>query len=690
MRRVALAFAGLLFCALWLSAQTEAPPRYLVDEELFQAIASEFSGARAKENVKGITQFHRIQASPGFTRAREWVVGRLNELGITDVEVEIFRSDGEIRYQTYTSPLAWTVREGELWIEEPFQERFCRYTEVPMCLTTLSNGGEWSGEVVAVGRGTEDADYEGKDVRGKVVLATGYAAQVHRQAVIKRGALGVLIYPAASDRPEHPHMVRYNGLWLKAEEAEQAGFGFQLSRRQGERLLAALASGQRVRIRAKVDAELHPGQLEITSAFFRPSAALRASGEEFPEQEIILISHLDHPKWSANDNASGSGALIEVARTLRALIEEKKVRLRRTIRLMWVPEHMGTIAWVDKHPDIGDRAIAVLNLDMVGEDLYQTNSRLRITRTPESLPSFLNDLVENVAEQVAAANLSDPAGSQNLFHYTMTSYEPGSDHDIFNDGTIGVPAVMFYHWPDWTHHTSEDTPDKVDPTTLKRVGVVATATAVWLATAGEEEGEQLATLGFSNAVGKLYQSNLLLLMPTIVMEMTEEEVGHLRDSFWRSPTGRRARHLAWMGLEGFAIVERIAPWLAESMKEPIDPFDRVTGFLEYASTVVPIERRGPVPRRLFLGPLADSYASPWFREQLGADYAWWEEQAEKIPHWGVLVYETLNFTDGKRSLAEIEEAVAAEFGEVPEGVVERLLRDLEKVGLVELIPPRAD
>ena len=357
---------------------------------------------------------------------------------------------------------------------------------------------------------------------------------------------------------------------------------------------------------------------------------------------------------------------------------------------MWVPEHMGTIAWVDKHPDIGDRAIAVLNLDMVGEDLYATNSRLRITRTPESLPSFLNDLVENVAEQVAAANLSDPAGSQNLFHYTMTSYEPGSDHDIFNDGTIGVPAVMFYHWPDWTHHTSEDTPDKVDPTTLKRVGVVATATAVWLATAGEEEGEQLATLGFSNAVGKLYQSNLLLLMPTIVMEMTEEEVGHLRDSFWRSPTGRRARHLAWLGLEGFAIVERIAPWLAESMKEPIDPFDRVTGFLEYASTVVPIERRGPVPRRLFLGPLADSYASPWFREQLGADYAWWEEQAEKIPHWGVLVYETLNFADGKRSLAEIEEAVAAEFGEVPEGVVERLLRDLEKVGLVELIPPRAD
>ena len=111
--------------------------------------------------------------------------------------------------------------------------------------------------------------------------------------------------------------------------------------------------------------------------------------------------------------------------------------------------------------------------------------------------------------------------------------------------------------------------------------------------------------------------------------------------------------------------------------------------LEEPPAVVPPEKRA-VPRRLFIGPLADSYGSTWFREQLGADYAWWEEQSARIRHWEILVYETLNFTDGQRSLAQIEDAVRAEFGAVPEGVVEHVLRDLEKVKLVEFSPPEPE
>lgn len=49
------------------------------------------------------------------------------------------------------------------------------------------------------------------------------------------------------------------------------------------------------------------------------------------------------------------------------------------------------------------------------------------------------------------------------------------------------------------------------------------------------------------------------------------------------------------------------------------------------------------------------------------------------------MYETLNFSDGERNLAEIEDAVRAEFGELPEGLTERILRELAKVGLVEFL-----
>jgi hypothetical protein len=34
--------------------------------------------------------------------------------------------------------------------------------------------------------------------------------------------------------------------------------------------------------------------------------------------------------------------------------------------------------------------------------------------------------------------------------------------------------------------------------------------------------------------------------------------------------------------------------------------------------------------------------------------------------------------------------VGAEFGDVPDGTVEHILRDLEKVGLVEFTPPKTD
>ncbi len=653
--------AGILLLATTSAAQV--PPRYLVNPELFAAVAAEFSGALAKENSRGISQFHRIQASPGYTQAREWVVARLKEIGISDVEVEIFLSDGKTRYQTYVSPLAWTVREGELWVEEPYRERLCRFSEIPVCLSTLSNGGNWQGELIHVGAGTRAEDYAGKDVRGKIVLATGYAGVVHREAVIQRGALGVVIYPRPDDRPELPDLVRYNGLWPKAEEAARVTFGFQLSRRQANRLLATLDRGQRVLLHAQVDAEVHPGQLEIISAFLR--------GSDLPEQEIILVAHLDHYKFGANDNASGSAALIEIGRTIKTLADQKKISLRRTIRLMWVPEHLGTIAWLDAHPDIGKHAIAALNLDMVGEDIYKTNSRLRITRTPDSLPSFLNDLVENVALHVTAANLYDPAGSRNLFHYEVTPYDPGSDHDMFNDGMVGVPAIMLGHWPDWTHHTSEDTLDKVDPTTLKRVGVLAAATALWLATAKPDSWGELAELFYRHQLERFIYD----------FEQAEAESPEL----WKyGPTSVRA-HLGIARLAGgLARLEELSEAAPSDLLEELLIRTEYYGEFAFDPASVPEGvRQSPVPRRLYLGPLGDSSSSTWFREQLAADYAWWQEQGEKVPRFGVIVYEALNFTNGERTLREIEDAVQAEFGELPEGLVEHILRDLAKVGLVE-------
>src|SRR5262249_38857989 len=129
------------------------------------------------------------------------------------------------------------------------------YFDVPMCVSTYSKAGDWTGELVDVGAGTGDRDYEGKDVHGKVALAHGYAAKVVREAVIKHGAIGVVIYPPADDRPDHPDMVRYNGVWPLADELDKTSGGFQISANQYARLKELMREGP-VRVHGSIDATL--------------------------------------------------------------------------------------------------------------------------------------------------------------------------------------------------------------------------------------------------------------------------------------------------------------------------------------------------------------------------------------------------------------------------------------------------
>src|SRR5207237_1424389 len=330
--------------------------------------------------------------------------------------LEQFISDGKTMYQTYISPIGWTIDEGELWIDGEAPVRLCRYADVPMCVSSYSRGGDWSGELVDVGAGTSDADYEGKELKGKVALAYGYAENVVNHAVLKYGAVGAVIYPAANDRRDHPDMIRYNGLWTRAE------------------------------------------------------------------------------------NVSVSAAMIEIVRTLQTLIASGKLAApRKTIHFIWVPEYFGTAAYLTKHPEIRscDDAppntgcvLANLNMDMVGEDTVKTNGRFYVTRAPMSVPSFLDALLPDVIEQTRDANLFAPTGSRNWWPADVIPYFQGSDHDMFL--ALGVPSSMLGHDPDWTHHTSEDTPDKTDASEFRRVGVLAATAAYWIASADDAAWQRLA------------------------------------------------------------------------------------------------------------------------------------------------------------------------------------------------------
>lgn len=670
----------LRFC-LFLTA-IAASAQHLVDQKTFDAIATEYSGEGAQENTRRIVEYHRIQGSPMMAAVAEQVVlPRLKAAGL-DAKIEQFPSDGKTRYGTYISPMGWDMRGGELWVEgvagaqnKDFKPiMLCRYADVPMCVSTYSKGGEWSGELVEVGSGTGDANYQGIDVRGKVALASGYAANVVREAVLKHGAIGVVIYPAAQDRPDHPDLVRYNGIWPRAEELDKTSGGFQISRNQYDMLKLLMKQGA-VRVHGKIDATLGPGKLTLVHAYIR--------GTEHPEREILISGHLDHPKWSANDNASGSGAMMEAARTLQALIAAKKLAPPKlTIHFMWVPEYFGTLAYVTNHPEArrcdspwddprnksdayasGKPCIvANINTDMVGEDTVKTNSRFYFTKSPDSVPSFLDGLLSDVLQQTREADLYAMTGTRNYWLPEAIAYTQGSDHDVFLG--LGVPSTMLGHDPDWTHHSSEDKIDKTDASEFRRVGVFASAAGYWVATATPENWQQVKSNTLSSRVSDLSQR--------IATDLTRGPI---------VPAARRIRS------NEAALEQQNAQFKVQSLHS-------IEFFTHTQAPMDPGIRSGislprPALHRLTILPLD---ASAW--EGVSAeDGKWLAEQEARFSsdseglatkaNFGLVSFEAINFMDGHRTTAEIANLLSAEYlVDIDQAWVDRLVSILEKQKLL--------
>lgn len=439
------------------------------------------SGEEAKKHVVEVSKFYREDGTPGFHQAALYITGQARQYGLAKVSIEAFPTDGVRRYFNMKTRYAWTPRGAELWLVNP-RLKLADFREATTHLATWSQGAEVTAEVVDVGAG-KPIDFEGKEIHGKIVFTSSQPAAVQHEAVTNRGAIGIISWWSPSARRQFLDEVN----WLDTANnrlEETKTFAFVLSRRQGEAFQKRLQAGP-VKVHAIVDAELGAGNLEIVHGFI-PGADPSAG-------EIILVAHICHFSPSSNDDASGVGLLLELARTWNSLIGSGALRQpRRTIHFMWVPENYGTVAYTDAHPEVSIQVKAVIDLDMVGEDLDKCNSFFRVTRTPDSRPSFLPDVLEHFTERVAAQGITAPTGTRSSFRYLFNEYTGGSDHVWYNDAGVGVPAVLLTHWPDNFYHTSEDSPEKVDPSELRRVGLITFASAAYLANADATSAYALA------------------------------------------------------------------------------------------------------------------------------------------------------------------------------------------------------
>src|SRR5712692_6227435 len=159
--------------ALGAGLFAQAPKTSLLPDSQITAITGEASGMLAKDTIIGLGRFHRVHASPGFHEAAEYIAAKAREYGLEDVHIESFPADGKTTYNTFRSYLGWEATSGVLSEIAPRHQAIADHSKMRVALADYSNDADVTVELIDAGAGTAAKDYQGKDVKGKIVLAGG-------------------------------------------------------------------------------------------------------------------------------------------------------------------------------------------------------------------------------------------------------------------------------------------------------------------------------------------------------------------------------------------------------------------------------------------------------------------------------------------------------------------------------------
>jgi hypothetical protein len=291
-------------------------------------------------------------------------------------------------------------------------------------------------------------------------------------------------------------------------------------------------------------------------------------------------------------------------------------------------------------------------------------------------------------------------GTRNEFLADRTPYAEGSDHDDYDSSSIAVPSLYLRDWPDIYIHTDHDTLEQIDATKLRRVALLGAASGYTYATVNADEASSLLPFfaaraqgrlaeGFERAQGLVQDSQLQpqeawYEARNLMTQMLRREQAELRSFttytqsdpekaavFGKALVAQVAMLNEWLDQSaekrGVHDFKALPPWHAEPSASRVPVRTAEFGPLTYQNDDVLLDRLGS--ERVGKIKLLGGGSNRLLRAQ---------DQGE------LYAYEIVNFVDGKRSVGEIRDAVAAEFGPIPLDVVADYLKALEEAKIVAL------
>ena len=655
--------------------------------EAREILSRELSGEMIQEHIRQIGRFYRSPGSAGYHAAIDYVIDRLQQNDI-QFTVHEYPLDGVSKVRGERTPLAWEPQGGVLEMVSPTSQTLVRWEECASCLPWWCPATPPGGidlELVDVGTGTDDEAYLGREVQGKAVLVHDAKENFAWSDIVARAKrhnvagliTNYLLYQYAPwrTRATLPEAVQQ----LRLPSVRENPWTFTVSQPAFECLETALAQGA---VKPVVRFSVSARTFEGTSR-----SVLATIPGEIAGESIVFVSHVSAATMPGANCASGVAVLIELARGLTARFAAGELpRPRRSIHFLFANEGYGSLHLAEEHPAVHQGAVAAIALCSVGHDQGLTKSSLVVGRSPDALPTFVNDLVETLTlETREELPWAYRPGTKDIAYvrWSVQPYTPWSDNTTW--AQLGVPSLLLMSLPDRYFHTQLLTADKTDPQVLARSGVLLGTVAVLVACSGWQEASVLMRLVVARseermsqfalrALDKAGQTSLETAMDAL-QYMADRDVGSVRSVLRVVPAeaSQTAEKLA-RSLEQL-LLAKARSWV-ELLKQHAAP---IGDSGDSASSWPVVVRTGSVGR---------PHGVPGF------DYAQALQLLEEMSqHDGNIVAESLHvLIDGlwyatrrPTDVATISRALCHEFGlRVEPEHIQRLAEGLERAGFVKL------
>jgi hypothetical protein len=490
--RLLIPFTAALLIAAAREAQSPGP------ESIAESRYMEHVKFLASDDLAG-----RGNGTPGLERAAQYIADQLRAAGVQPAVNGSW-------FQPFQIVTGLEVREGnKLTIageKGPTSFQLGR-TYLPLSVVTEASAApaEASLPLVFAGYGVSAPalnydDYEDLDVRGKAVVifthepqendgkspfdgrAFTQHASLMQKAMVAR-AQGARVLLLVIDPSHDADSANYSG-WLRDPQADD--FGIAVLRVERAQLQQALGASLDLEATARaIDADLKPRSrpvpgvsVDSVERFAKVRREVRnvvgtiaGSDPSLAPEAVVVGAHYDHlglggrhsmaPDSTgqvhngADDNASGTAALLEIAHALGGAA----TRPARTIVFAaFAGEELGLLgsAWYVEHPVVPlDATVAMVNLDMVGRPAGRV-----LVSGVESAPALDAD--------VKAAGKGRKVG--------LKSFREGAGVGSSDDTSFlvrKVPAIGFFSGFHADYHRPSDDPDKIDVAGAAEVARIA-------------------------------------------------------------------------------------------------------------------------------------------------------------------------------------------------------------------------